>query len=298
LTGLFAGIGILILWALLAVLQIIVGVKRAMPWPAVLAAEVVIVGSALAAFEAQALLAMPANQPFSLISSPPWPLSPFLWPLVVPALIPPLVVGFSLCALTPSLRATIPMLFAGGLVGCTVLAISISVLPMAKMRDRAYEQFYAMRAKRHADLLSLPANSPLWVWTSFLDIDGSAVSSGVRRLGRRQSDAELMLDRGDFPLGYLGFFDLDPTSAICDKARGLIRRRVAALQPKVSGATPYNRNIDQEIEGDTKAMEWLAGHGCDVHSERDQAESLVHAYQDSPVKSITLEMLVRIQRKP
>jgi hypothetical protein len=298
LTGLYTAVGIVILWVLLALLLTIAGLKGSMPRPAMLAAVVLIPASGVAAIYAQNLLAMPPNQPFSLPSSLPWPLSPFLWPLTVPALVPPLVVGFSFWAMTPSLRALTPAPLAGGLVWGTVLVLSLSLFPMTQMRHGAYEQFHALRDKRRADLFAMPANFPLWDWTPFLDIDSGAVISRVRGLARRQSDAEVMLDRGDFPLGYLGFFALDPTPAICDKTRGLIRRRVAGLVPKTPGVTTYSREADQEIEGDSMAMQWLAERGCDVNAERAAAVSVVRSYRESPARSVMLEILARPQRKP
>ena len=55
----------------------------------------------------------------------------------------------------------------------------------------------------------------------------------IRGLDQRQAQAETMLDRGDFPIQYLGFFDLDPTPALCDKARSLLRKQVAPLVLKL-----------------------------------------------------------------
>ena len=159
LTGLLTAVGIVILWVLLALVLIIAGMKGAMPRLAMLVAVVLIPASGVAAIYAQDLLAMPPNQSFSLPSSPPWPLSPFLWPLVVPALVPPLVVGFSFWAMTPSLHARIPARLASGVVWGLVLVLSLSLFPMTQMRQRAHEEFYAPRNKRHADLFALPANS-------------------------------------------------------------------------------------------------------------------------------------------
>ena len=86
--------------------------------------------------------------------------------------------------------------------------------------------------KYNADLAKLPPDAPLWEWAPFLDTANSTkqeeLLAHIRTLDRRQSDAELMLDRGDFPLGFLGRLDLTPTPAICDKARALLRRQVAA----------------------------------------------------------------------
>jgi hypothetical protein len=95
------------------------------------------------------------------------------------------------------------------------------------MRDRAVQQVTAAREKSAADFARLADNSPLWAWVPFLNTPdqtrANAVLDRTRSLERRQSDAELMLERGDFPLDYLGRFDLTPTRSICDKARALLR---------------------------------------------------------------------------
>ena len=71
----------------------------------------------------------------------------------------------------------------------------------------------------------MPPDAPLWEWAPFLDTANSTkqeeVLAHIRTLDRRQGDAELMLERGDFPLGFLGPLDLTPTPAICDKARAV-----------------------------------------------------------------------------
>jgi len=73
----FGAIEIILLWLLLAVLMMIAGVKGEMPVPAVIAAVVLVPASGFVAMEVLELLSRPY-------------LPPFRWPLVIPALIPPL----------------------------------------------------------------------------------------------------------------------------------------------------------------------------------------------------------------
>jgi len=87
----YAAIEIFILWGLLAVIAIIAAVKGAMAWPAMLAAAILIPASGVVTFEALELLSRPR-------------LPPFLWPLIIPALAPLLIMSFSIWALFTSLR--------------------------------------------------------------------------------------------------------------------------------------------------------------------------------------------------
>ncbi len=84
-----------------------------------------------------------------------------------------------------------------------------------------------------ADIAALSRPMRRWDWTPFLNTrDGTKqhkVLASIRKLDRRQAEAETMLGRGDFPLGYLGSFDLDPTSVLCEKARALLGRRIEPL---------------------------------------------------------------------
>lgn len=76
----FAAIGIILLWLPLGMLMIIAYAKGTMPGWAALAALVLIPASAALRFGALDLLTKPS-------------LPPHYWPLVVPALVPPLVVA-------------------------------------------------------------------------------------------------------------------------------------------------------------------------------------------------------------
>jgi hypothetical protein len=108
---------------------------------------------------------------------------------------------------------------------------------------------------------------------------GRNVLDRIRHLGRRQNDADVMLDRGDFPLLYLGSFDLDPTSAVCDKARDLLRRRVQPLASKSPNSRPY-AEIAGEVAGAVAAMDWLVGYGCSCDAESLAWETMAKSYRN------------------
>jgi hypothetical protein len=267
----YGALEIIVLWGLLAAIAIIAVVKGAMPRLSALAALILIPVSGFVTFAALELLARPA-------------VSPFLWPIIIPALIPPLVMGFCMWALIPSLRAAVPARVAGGIVWGATLILCVAILPLQQMRDRAVQQVSAAREKYAADFARLAADSPLWAWVAFLNTPDqtrvNAVLDRIRPLGRRQSDAELMLERGDFPLGYLGRFDLTPTRSICDKARALLRRQVAPLVLKTPNAKRY-AEIAEPVAGALAAMKWLVGYDCACDAESLAWETMAKAYRDT-----------------
>jgi len=92
---------IIVLWVLLAVLTIVAWTKGAMPGAAALAALILIPASGLAAITAAELLAEPDAVPF-------------MWPIIIPAGVPPLIIAFCFWALLPLSRANIPARVAIG----------------------------------------------------------------------------------------------------------------------------------------------------------------------------------------
>jgi len=267
----FTALGIFVLWALLAGFAIVAGVKGAMPRAAALAACILLPASGWAAIAALDLLGRPH-------------LAPFSWPMIVPAGIPPLVVSFCWWTLLPALRQSIPAAVAGGIAWGAVLILSLAILPMSKVRDQVYVQQAAEQARWDATLASMPADAPLWAFVSLLltdrgETDQQAVLDRIRNLGRRQSDAEIMLDRGDFPLRYIGNFGLNPTPSICDKARNLLRERVKPLVLPAPNARPYTE-ISQEVADAVAAMTWLVGYGCSCDAESLAWEAMATAYRD------------------
>jgi hypothetical protein len=269
----YTALAILILWALLAGLAIIAVVRGPMPPAAALAALLLIPSSGWAAIAALDLLARPQ-------------FAPFYWPMIIPAGVPPLVVSFCFWTLLPipALHRSIPAYTAAGIAWGGVLILSLAILPMGRVRDQVYAQQAAEEAKWDAALASLPADARLWEAISFLatargETRQEAVVDRIKTLDRRQSDAEIMLDRGDFPLGYLGRFGLNPTPAICDKARNLLRQRVKPLVLPTPDAKPYD-DIYQEVADAVAAMRWLVGYGCSCDAESLAWEAMAKAYRD------------------
>jgi hypothetical protein len=192
------------------------------------------------------------------------------------------------------MRATVPTGVAIGSGWGATLVLCVSILPMVYLRHLVIEREAAQRTKWEADFVNLPANSPLWEWTPFLatrdETKRNAVLDRVRHLDRRQSDAEIMLDRGDFPLLYLGSFDLDPTPALCEEARNLLRRRVQPLISKSPRSRPY-AEIAEEVAGAVAAMEWLVGYNCSCDAEALAWESMAKAYRNPSFDVVRLAEL-------
>ncbi len=270
-TQAYTAIDLFIVWGLLAIIAIIAAVRGHMAAQAVLAAALLIPSSGVTAFVVLELLSTPH-------------LPPFLWPIVIPALVPPLVMAFCLWALFPSMRAAIPARLAGGVVWGATLLLCLSVFGFQHVRQHAIDQIEAAREKYEADFAKLPPDAPLWDWMPFLVTANytrqSDVIDSIRKLARRQSEAELMIERGDFPLQYLGSFDLTPTPALCDKTRALLARQVAPLVLTSPNSKPY-KDVALQVSGALSAMRWLGGYDCDIDAESQAWETMAKAYRDT-----------------
>ncbi len=266
----YCAIAIILLWVLLAVLTLIAFFKGAMPTPAAIAALILVPVSGDAALSALELLRAPE-------------LAPYRWPIIIPVLAPPIVVAFTFWALLPGLHARIPARYAASIAWGTVLLLCVALVPLQKMRGAVGDQMEAVRAQNAADFAKLTVDSPLWVWVPFLAVpDQTLVSNAVdriRRLERRQSDAELMLERGDFPLGRLGAFDLTPTPSLCEKARKLLSRRADALALKQPDSMPF-KDIAVAVGDAVSAMSWLIDYDCPCATEAEAWETVAKSYRD------------------
>jgi hypothetical protein len=263
----YAAIQIIALWSLLTILTVVACVKGAAPKAAKAAALVIVPASGFAAMAAADLLARAY-------------LSPFLWPLVIPAVVPPLVVIWCFLALRGRTRMAG---IALGALPVVMVAVCLLIQPLSVMRKAVNDAETARRQKYDTDLARVPADAAMWEWTPFLDTRDDTkrekVLDSIRRLEQRQDQAEQMLDRGDFPLGYLGFFDLDPTPAICGKARNLLRQQVAPLVLKTPDSKPYS-NIAVQVSDAVAGMSWLVGYACSCDAESTAWESMAKSYRD------------------
>jgi hypothetical protein len=270
LTQAYGAIAVILLWVLLAVLALIAFFKGAMPTPAAIAALILIPVSGDAALSALELLRAPE-------------LAPYRWPIIVPALAPPIMVAYYFWALLPGIHARVPAIYAGSAAWGSVLLLCIALVPLQHMRGTVGDQMEAVRAKNAADFAKLSADSPLWEWVPFLAApDQTLVSNAldrIRHLEHRQADAELMLERGDFPVGRLGAFDLTPTPALCEKARKLLRQRVETLTPKEPNSRPF-KDIAVAVDDAVSALTWLIDYDCPSAAEAQAWETMAKGYRD------------------
>jgi hypothetical protein len=264
----YAAIQIIALWSLLTILTVIACVKGAAPKAAKAAALVIVPASGFVAMAAADLLARAH-------------LSPFLWPIVIPAAVPPLAVIWCFIALRG--RSRIARIAAGALPA-VMLAVCLLIQPLSHMRKAVDDAETARLEKYDADLARVPAGAPVWEWTPFLDTRDDTkrakVLDSIRSLDQRQAQAELMLDRGDFPIQYLGFFDLDLTPVLCDKARSLLRKQVVPLVLNAPNSRPY-RDIAGQVADAVAGMNWLVGYDCSCDAESKAWEAMANGYTDT-----------------
>ncbi len=264
----YAAIQIIALWSLLTVLTVLACLKGTAPKTAKAAALVIVPASGFVAMAAADLLTRAH-------------LSPYLWPLVIPAAVPPLVVIWCFLALRSRTR------MAGIALGAfpvVMVAVCLLIQPLSLMRKAVNDTETARRQKYDADLARVPAGAAMWEWTPFLhtrdDTKRAKVLDSIRSIEQRQVQAETMLDRGDFPVAYLGFFDLDPTPVLCDKARSLLRKQVAPLVLQTSNSKPYSE-VAVQVSDAVAGMDWLVGYDCSCDAELAAWESMAKGYRDT-----------------
>jgi hypothetical protein len=182
------------------------------------------------------------------------------------------------------LRARIPARLAGIAIWGLVFIACAAIVPFDKVRNAADDADAAVIEKYNADYARLPTDAPLWDWAPFFNSRNASqvndILDRIKKLDRRQADAELMLARGDFPLGFLGRLDLTPTPALCDNARALLRSKVAPLTLAVPESKPF-RDVAVDVSDALAAMNWLIGYDCDATAEAQAWETMAKAYKDT-----------------
>jgi hypothetical protein len=196
----FEAVYAILMWIMLAILVTIAGVKGEMPaWAQVPASGVAAV-TAGAMIHGLQRLGVDAR-----------------WLVIVPALTPPLQIFYALWAYYPAIRASVPSAVAGGVVWGLVAILSVLPWPTLSYKARLETEIRAASAKQADDMKArferLTPESPLWEWLPFLDDYRyrTDTMNHIRESATRQSDAEKMMDGGDYPLGRTGQLELDPT---------------------------------------------------------------------------------------
>jgi hypothetical protein len=263
----YAAMELIVLWLLLAAIAILTFIGTSVGPLAALAAYLLIPASGVV-----------APMTISLLAEPDVP--PFFWPIAIAALIPPLIIAY--CVMLPHLSEK-PARFAALALWSAVIAICLLLWPFEKSREAAEAGEAAAQAKYDADLAKVPADAPLWTWTPFLatrdDLKKDEVVYRIQKLAHRQTDAELMLVRGDFPLGFLSSFNLALTPSLCEKAKSLLMKRAAPLVLATPQSKPY-AEVAEQVADAVSAMDWLVGMGCSCDKETLAWETMAKAYRD------------------
>lgn len=203
------------------------------------------------------------------------------WAYMVPWIGTPYLVGLCAVALWP-FRPRKRARIASAVLTWGVLALIVVSMPfggrhaldVVKARARVTTDTEVDRlAQAFSDLADAPDGAPLWVWLDRVPKHNLPYDVEIRLVGRirparrHQADAEVMMDRGDFPLRYLDLLHLEATPSLCARARALLVRRADALMPDV-GKTPSIFRAASDIWGARQAMIWLYAHGCPCDVEK------------------------------
>ncbi len=289
------------LWILMALLLVVAGVKGQMPMWAGVLAFLLAPASGAATLAAIELL---SDRTFSR------------WPILIPALVPPLIAAFAIWAYVPSIHAAIPANLAGAIVWGTVLCLAISPWPSIAKRsgegdehrakiEAAYQAESAKRKEQDrqeklARFQKLTYDAPLWEWRDFADPESELreqALEGMRHVKSRQADAEELLAHGlPFPMRELSNLALEATPALCESARRFLRKKADSMKPNVAGAPPYDVIADL-IEPYLPTMTWLTQKHCECADELDGINQIVRVYRDSPERDKFLAALDQIRQQ-
>ena len=237
------------------------------------------------------------------------------WPVIVPALIPPITAGYVFALHRPELRA----LFAGRgsfAVGGVILLLSLAPWPslfqtLARKseqraeHERAQQQWdieekARVRAENLLKLAAMSPDEPVMNWYGLLEDEGGVRAEAfekLRHVPRRQADIEDMLSWG-VPKAMMLLPDLDlaPTPQLCASAHAFLRKRVRdSAQGPTDEPAPYTSEgyVTESIAG----IRWLISHGCDCDLSLAAIDAMVRTYKDSPERQKVLASLAELRRK-
>jgi hypothetical protein len=277
----FAALVGLLLWSVLAILLVVAAVKGAMP-PAGLAAILLLPASAVGAVVAAGLVEREPG-----------------WPIVVPALLPPLIAAYAVWARLPQLHARLKPLPTSLAIGAAIVALSaapfiarsIAERPDPARDARLAAEYQARQAEEQrqmkeaqereaAKFAALGPDSSMADYLAFAYGDHSReVRVGIRKVKSRQADAVALLQQGKLgSLVSLLEFDVEATPALCRAFGDALAGAARGVDPKVR-SDYLTAAID--LEWQLPNMQWLVGEHCDLKESLALLEKNVRAVADS-----------------
>jgi hypothetical protein len=238
-----------------------------------------------------------------------------MWPIAVPALIPPILAFYVFALYQPSLRArvagSVPSAAIWGAVAIlSALACQGAIAQLSRSRvagiagREARKQWAAQeqerkRAENLPKLQSMAPDAPLWDWLPLLQEDsgvhGEALEA-VRRLERRQTDIRDMLGWGvPRAMTLLPELDLKATPELCQAARAYLIKsaKESRVRPKQD---PREYRAGGEVENSLTGIRWLMANGCDCDDALAAMQASVETFLDTPDRKAALASLAALRR--
>jgi hypothetical protein len=233
------------------------------------------------------------------------------WPIAVPAAIPLLVIGYCVVALSPSMRAAVPITMVTRVVWLGVLALSLIPWPMRRARAAREVVTDAQRdantkaredgeqAALDAAFATLTPERPLRDWLAVATTRyelRERVLAGVRTLPDRQAQAESL--RGDdqaMLMSELRNLGLVATPALCRASDDFLVAHAESFRGKAATTTRYEIE-SASLERYLFAMQWLATNGCDLARSIAATDAVVRLYPADPSREQFLTRLAAMRR--
>ncbi|MEO8202154.1 MAG: hypothetical protein ABI679_16605 [Gemmatimonadota bacterium] len=300
----FGVLMILALWVLLTALIVLAITRSTMPGWIKVAAIILLPASCAAALCALNLMRGQTG---------------FVWPAIIPVLVPAIVIGFALWASVPSFRGALSAEAAGGVAWGMILILSLLPWPSAMARNRgatirraeieaqagrdSIRKSLEKQQENLATFARLTPSSPLWQWMPFTfggnELRDTALAV-ARRLPGRQSDAVQLLEDGHwFPLVEIDNLDLEATPRFCELAARHLQKEAESWRTTVPNPPEYKVSVGQ-MEKYLPAMRWLVEHRCDIDAALVTTETTVRIYPISPERENFLAAVARLrtQKQP
>jgi hypothetical protein len=239
------------------------------------------------------------------------------WPVITPALLPPILV-FYVCALyQPSWGAFFSSPAASRAVWGVVLILAVAPLPAcyrqlvgdhaariesAKARDEwKVREGQRKRAENLEKLKTMTPEMPLTDWYPLLDEEGGVTAEAfeaLRHVERRQTDIEFLLTNGvSKAMMLIPDLDLKATPELCEAARTFMldSAKSSRVRPKQD---PREYGAGGDAETSLNGIRWLLAHGCNCDEGIAALEASVRSYLDSPDRKAALAALAALRENP